>query len=125
MQDPPSPAFILDLVIAQLGAQTPSDPARSKFEQRVATAALQLVRRAIAIGPESDAAEQVRLAALLGQGGGLEGLNRILCARIREGTMTLSTPGLAAHLRATALEKLAVDQPTYAAYRRVLETSGD
>lgn len=125
MQDPPSPAFIIDLVIAQLGAEASSDPVRAKFEQRVATAALQLVRRAIATAPESDAAEQKRLAALLGQDGALEALNRVLCAYIREGAMTLSTPGLGAHLRATALEKLAVDQPSYAAYRRALDTSGD
>ena len=35
--------------------------------------------------------------------------------------MDLSTPGLAGHLRATALEKLAVDQPNYSAYRRAVE----
>jgi hypothetical protein len=47
-------------------------------------------------------------------------LNRELCARIRAGACDLDTPGLGAHLRATALEKLAVDQPSYAAYRQAI-----
>jgi hypothetical protein len=88
---------------------------------RVTLSALQLVRRALDLAPVSDAAERARLAALLGREGELEALNRALCDRIRAGEMDLSTPGLLQHLRATALEKLAVDQPSYPAYRRALE----
>jgi Domain of unknown function (DUF6285) len=89
---------------------------------RVTLNALQLVRRTLALTPESDAAERARLEALLGGAGDLDGLNRALCSRIEAGELDLATPGLAAHLRATALEKLAVDQPTYSAYRRATET---
>ena len=32
-----------------------------------------------------------------------------------------ATPDLAAHLWATTLDKLAIDQPSYAGYRRALE----
>ena len=117
----PSPAAILDLAIAQLKSVELNGGARARFEVRLTTAAVQLVRRAMELGPTTDAAEQERLSALLVETGGLEQLNRRLCALIRDGTFGLSTPGVAAHLRATTLEKLAIDQPTYASYRRALE----
>jgi hypothetical protein len=120
----PSPAAILDLAIAQLNSVELNGGARVKFEMRLATAALQLVRRAMELAPTTDAAEHERISALLMETGGLEQLNRRLCALICNGTLALSTPGVAAHLRATTLAKLAIDQPTYAAYRRALEPTG-
>ena len=116
MQDPPSIAVIRALA-------QPSEQPRSKFEDRLAAAALELADRADALAPASDVAERDRLEALLSEDGELEPLNRKLCALIRDGVLTQSSPGLAAHLRATAMEKLAIDQPTYAAYRRALERS--
>jgi hypothetical protein len=124
VQDTPPPAAILDLAIAQLKSVELNGGARAKFEMRLTTAALQLVRRAMELAPASDAAEHERLSALLVETGDLEQLNRRLCALIRDGTYLLSTPGVAAHLRATTLEKLAIDQPTYASYRRALERTG-
>ncbi len=117
MQDPPSPAIIIDLAIAQLSDDSQE---RSRFATRLTTAALELVKRALALSPASDAAEHARLTALLNEDADLEALNRRLCALIRDGALDVSSPGLAAHLRATTLEKLAIDQPTYAAYRRAL-----
>jgi hypothetical protein len=119
MQDNPQPEQILDIAIAHLRDNVlPTLSGRAVFDMRVTISALELVRRSIALTPESDAAERERLAALLGQDGDLEALNRALCERIASGALDLQTPGLAAHLRATALEKLAVDQPNYSAYRR-------
>lgn len=122
MQDHPSAIAVLDIAIAHLRDNTlPDLKGRAAFDMRVTLNALQLVRRTLALTPESDAAERARLEALLGEAGDLYGLNRALCARIESGEMDLATPGLAAHLRATALEKLAVDQPTYSAYRRATQ----
>jgi len=122
MQDHPSPEAILDIAIAHLRDNVlPGLEARAKFDMRVTLGALQLVRRTLALKPASDAAEQARLETLLGERGGLEALNRSLCARIAAGAFDLATPGLAEHLRATALEKLAVDQPTYSAYRQAVD----
>jgi hypothetical protein len=122
MQDHPSPLAVLDVAIAHLRDNVlPDLDRRAKFDMRVTLSALQLVRRALALTPSSDAAERARLEALLGETGELVALNRILCRRIEAGEIDLETPGLAAHLRATALEKLAVDQPTYASYRRATE----
>lgn len=120
MQDPPSPSTILGLAIAQLNAIDPSS-SRAKFEMRMATAALQLVQRALDLAPAAESAERQRLIKLLGTEGDVETLNRSLCALIRSGEITVSNKSLAAHLRATTMEKLAVDQPNYAAYRRALE----
>lgn len=125
MQDMPSPVAILDLVIAHLNGVDLNGGARAKFEMRLATAALQLVRRAMQLAPATDVAERERLSALLDESGGLDQLNRRLCAMIRNGTLELSMPGVVRHLRTTTLEKLAIDQPTYAAYRRALARTGE
>lgn len=114
MQDEPSAAVIRHLVALSQGV-------RGKFEERLAVAALELAHRDETLTPESNAAERARLIALLGEDGDLVQLNRALCELIRDGAMTLAHPELLAHLRATTMEKLAVDQPTYAAYRRALE----
>lgn len=119
MQDNPPPTHILDIAIAHLRDNVlPNLDGRAAYDLRVTLSALELSRRSIALSPASDAAERARLAALLGQDGDLETLNRELCARITSGALDLGAPALAAHLRMTALEKLAVDQPTYSAYRR-------
>ena len=121
MQDRPSPHLILELAIAQLDNVDPNS-GRAKFEMRMIAAALKLVSRAMELESAADAREQSRLVALLKEDGGLETLNRHLCARIRGGDLSMSSPGLAAHLRATTMEKLAIDQPTYPAYQRALQT---
>jgi hypothetical protein len=50
--------------------------------------------------------------------GSLADLNRALADRIAKAEVDLQTPGLADHLWRTTLDKLAVDQPNYASYRR-------
>ena len=65
-----------------------------------------------------------RLMPALARGGGarlreaLAELNAELAQQIADGSATLETPGLADHLWATTLAKLAVDQPQYGSYRR-------
>ena len=56
--------------------------------------------------------------------GPLGELNRALAERIATGEVDLQTPGLATHLWQTTMDKLAVDQPNYASYRRELERKG-
>ena len=53
--------------------------------------------------------------------GSLGELNRALAERIASGEADLQTPGLADHLWQTTMDKLAVDQPNYASYKRELE----
>jgi hypothetical protein len=117
MQDTPSPTEILTAV-AKFMRETamPELSGRSAFLTRVAANAVDLVRRQIEQAPAADAAEAASLRTLLGTDGDLETLNTRLCDAIEARKITLATPGLAEHLWATTLAKLAVDQPTYAAY---------
>src|SRR5262245_45713507 len=98
----------------------PALEGHTAFHARVAANALAIVERQLRLGAESEAAELLRLRALLGREGSLLELNRELCARIRSGEIGLATPGLAEHLRETTLAKLAVDQPGYSGYLRAL-----
>jgi hypothetical protein len=124
VQDNPSPETIGALANALLRDSDPKS-ARAKFETRMAASALDLVKRAAELAPGYDAKELIRLTALLDERGNLEALNRRLCERIRDGSLSLASPGVAAHVRATTMEKLAIDQPSYAAYRRALEQTGE
>jgi hypothetical protein len=60
----------------------------------------------------------VRLKQLLGMDGSLIELNRALADKIAKGELDLQTPGLTEHLWQTTMDKLAVDQPNYASYKR-------
>ena len=88
------------------------------FKLRVASNMLDLVTRQLTLEGPSDATEAARLKTLLGIEGSLIELNRALAEKIASGEVDLSTPGLADHLWQTTLDKLAVDQPNYASYKR-------
>ena len=121
MQDEPTPSELVKAVADFLRNDiTPAISGHSAFKLRVAINALDLVTRQLALESSSDAAEAARLKQLLNMQGSLHDLNRILAERIANGEGDLNTPGLAEHLWQTTLDKLAVDQPNYAAYRREL-----
>lgn len=124
MYDPPSLAELVAAVRDFLEQHAmPKLEGHTAFHARVAANALAVVERQLRLGPEAEAAELERLRALLGHDGALADQNRELCARIRSGELGLGTPGLLAHLRATTLAKLAVDQPKYSGYRKALEAA--
>jgi hypothetical protein len=122
MQDQPSAAALVAAVAEFLRSKAlPQLDAHAGYHARVAANALDIVARELTLGPEAAAAEQARLAALLGQDGTLDELNRLLAAAIETGALDATTPGLANHLWTTTLDKLAIDQPSYAGYRRALD----
>ena len=57
---------------------------------------------------------------LLGADGDLDQLRRSLCLSIENGETALDAPALIAHLWATTLGHLSIDNPKYAGYRRAL-----
>lgn len=122
MQDRPA-AVELVKSVAQLLQDTvlPQSTGRTAFEVRVAINALELVARQLTHAEDFDAAELQRLEALLGTAGTLIDLNCDLAARIAQGTIDPADPALVDHLWRTTMEKLAVDQPAYAAYRDELQ----
>ena len=122
MQDEPTPIELLEGVAQMLrDVAMPELSGRTAFLVRVGANAIDLVRRQLELAPTSDAAERSRLAALLHSDGPLLELNAKLCEAIEQHRITLDTPGLADHLWATTMEKLAVDQPQYAPYQSALK----
>ena len=121
MQDEPTPTELIKAVADFLRNEiTPVIKGHNAFKLRVGINALDLVTRQLSLADASDAAEAARLKALLGMQGSLLELNRVLSDRIAKGEVDLQTPGLADHLWQTTMDKLAVDQPNYASYKREL-----
>ncbi len=121
MQDEPTPTELIKAVADFLRNEiAPEIKGHNAFKLRVGINALDLVTRQLSLAEGSDAAELVRLKQLLGMDGALINLNRALSEKIAKGEVDLNTPGLAEHLWQTTMDKLAVDQPNYASYKREL-----
>jgi Domain of unknown function (DUF6285) len=119
MQDEPTPTELIKAVADFLRNElTPQLGGHSAFKLRVAINALDLVTRQLTLESGSNGVEAERLAQLLARQGSLQDQNRALASKIANGEADLQTPGLAEHLWQTTMDKLAVDQPNYAAYRR-------
>jgi len=125
MQDEPTPEELIRAVADFLRNDiAPGISGHNAFKLRVSINALDLVARQLSLAQASDAAETARLEELLGRKGSLGELNRLLADRIAKGEVGLQTPGLAGHLWQTTMDKLAVDQPNYASYKRELGRKG-
>lgn len=93
----------------------PAEPgdARQTFLVRVTDNARATVAREAEHGARLEAEALARLRTLLGHDGEFSRLNAELCQAIRGGTVSPLDPALLAHLRATAIGQIAIDQPTY------------
>ena len=122
MIDVPHGADMLDAV-ARLLRDTliPQLPADTVFQARVAANAVDLVAREIRLGAAAQTEATTRLKALLTLDASLPELEAELASRIHEGQVGADTPGLMDHLWATTLAKMAIDQPSYASYKREIE----
>jgi hypothetical protein len=129
MHDAPDPRQIVQAVsgylrnaalptLAAAGTAKP-ETASAVYLARVSANLLDIAQRQLAEDAQVALAEHTSLRALLGEDGDLATLNRRLCERIADASLALDAPGLAAHLWRVALDKLAVDQPTYSTYVRV------
>ena len=123
MQDEPTPTELIKAVADFLRTEiTPAVKGHNAFKLRVGINALDLVTRQLELQGPGEAAEAIRLKALLGVDGSVMELNRALADKIAKGEVDLNTPGLKEHLWQTTMDKLAVDQPNYASYKRELGT---
>ena len=123
MQDEPTPIELTKAVADFLRNDImPAITGHNAFKLRVAVNMLDLVTRQLTLEQDYAAAEAARLANLLGMQGSLMELNRVLADKIAKGEVDLQTPGLSEHLWQTTMDKLAVDQPNYASYKRELGT---
>ena len=125
MQDEPTPEELIKAVADFLRNDiAPVISGHDAFKLRVSINALDLVTRQLTLEQASDSGEKARLEELLGRQGSLGELNRMLADRIAKGEVDLQTPGLTGHLWQTTMDKLAVDQPNYASYKRELGRKG-
>ena len=125
MQDEPTPEELIKAVADFLRNDiAPVISGHDAFKLRVSINALDLVTRQLTLEQASDSMEKARLEELLGRQGSLGELNRMLAERIAKGEVDLQTPGLTGHLWQTTMDKLAVDQPSYASYKRELGRKG-
>jgi hypothetical protein len=125
MQDEPKPEELIRAVADFLRNDiAPVISGHDAFKLRVSINALDLVTRQLTLEQASDSMEKARLEELLGRQGSLGELNRMLAKRIAKGEVDLQTPGLTGHLWQTTMDKLAVDQPSYASYKRELGRKG-
>ncbi|ALL13599.1 DUF6285 domain-containing protein [Caulobacter henricii] len=97
----------------------PSDP-RRQFLARVADNARALLDRESALGDIAQAEEQARLRDLLDLDGPIEMMNHRLCQDLKAGVISPRAPALLAHLRATAIARIAIDQPGYSGLEALL-----
>ncbi len=86
---------------------------RLGFQMRVAVNSLAILEREARLGPTADAAEQARLAKLLGRHSTLDEFNRDLARQLRTGTRDERDPALMEHLDATIADKIAIANPKW------------
>ena len=116
MHDQPSVSELVQAVknfIDETAA--PNLKGHAAFHARVASNALATVLRDLDSRPQHEADEEERLRSLLDapEDADLESLNRMLSEKIQSGEFDLLTPGLFAHLKATTIAQVEIDQPRY------------
>lgn len=132
METMPDAAELVEAAIESLRADVlPVLGGRPAFQLRVVLNVLDIVRRELRDAAAADAAELARLRVLTGLAPGppddasgavradaLPGLRAALCEGLRDGRIDLDTPGLAEHLWADVLARVAIEQPGYPSYVR-------
>ena len=120
LDERPSAAELIAAVADFLQSKVaPHLDAHTSFHMKVAVNALRIVEREVRAG--ENVAEVERVRALCGEAGGalppgdLHALNQELCRRIADGRLSPDDPALARHLVASALYRLAIDNPSYPA----------
>lgn len=94
--------------------------ARHAFLARVADNARWTVQREAGLGAMLEAEATQRLRTLLGRDGEFATLNAELCEALRTGRVSPLAPEVLAHLRATAIGQIRIDQPTYSGLEALL-----
>src|SRR5437016_2987486 len=114
MQDRPTAVELLEAIREFLEQDVMSAvEGRVRFHARVAVNALGMLEGELRVGPDLDAAEQQRLAALLGHDGDLPELIAELARRIRDRSLDDRRADVLAAVRESVRAKLLVSNPDY------------
>ena len=121
MIEQPTALELVDAVIGFIETRAaPQLKDRDVFLARVAVNALLTLRREIEHGAAAEAAATTRLQDLMGEEGDFASLNTALCQAIREGTIDIAAPALLAHMRASIIDQVQIDQPNYSGLKAAL-----
>ena len=103
----------------------PNLKGHAAFHARVASNALTTALRDLEARPTNEDEEAARLQTLLNasETASLEEMNRTLCQQIQSGAITFESSDLLAHLKATTIAQVEVDQPRYSGLRTALKTT--
>jgi hypothetical protein len=114
MQDRPTAVELLEAIREFLEHDVMgAAEGRVRFHTRVAVNALGMLERELRLGPDLDAAERRRLAALLGHDADLSTLTAELARRIRDGSLDDRHDEVVAAVRESVRAKLLVSNPGY------------
>ncbi len=113
----PSASVLIEAVAAFLSEIETELTGRAAFHAKVAGNVLAVVVRELDQQPER--AEAAAFARLLGPGATAADV----CERLRDGRLTVATPGLLDALLAATTARLAVDNPRYSTLRRLRDTT--
>src|SRR5258708_18688223 len=117
----PTAAELLRAVRISLEHTDVADSAASGYERRIAVNVLKILEREAILGGPFLLGEQQELSSYLGIQATGPVLNAALCDRIAQGREDLRWKELVGLLRRITLGKVAVDNPTFAAYRRIID----
>jgi hydroxypyruvate isomerase len=116
----PTAAELSEAIAAfDAGPAKPGD-ARHAFLARVTDNARATVAREAEHGARLEAEAIERLGSLLNDEGDFAALNAALCEALRRRELSPRDPALLAHLRATAIGQIRIDQPTYGGLEALL-----
>jgi hypothetical protein len=113
-----------ELALAVRRVLEQADPP-STYERRVAATVLGILERELARSADFYRCEQQRLQAFLHRDGPSAELRELLCEQIARGELDAQGAALIAMLRAITLDKLAIDNPRYPAYRRAVSDTAE
>ncbi len=119
MSGHPPAADLIDSVRGFLAEVESRLSGREAFHAKVAGNVLALVERELRQQPEQ--VETRALARLLGHDAPLTELREETCAALRERRIGIETPGLLDALIEATLARLAVDNPKFSTFRRLME----
>ena len=84
-----------------------------RFQTRVTTNAINIVRRELEMLEPQAASERERLAAILDHDGEVETLSRELAGQIRSGAIAIDDPAMRTHVRQSLADALKINNPKW------------
>jgi aminoglycoside phosphotransferase (APT) family kinase protein len=111
---------VRDFLRADVMAETTG---RVNFLARVSSNSLDIALREWQLGAKAKQAELARLQAFTGEQTDLGSLRWKLVHALRDGSQSLHDEALQHHLRQTAVNQIAIDQPKYSGFRNAISQS--